>query len=665
MANRRAIVTLHPLDFTVSPFDRSLIFTSESDRIDIGRSSKRENKNLEPHPSNALFDSRVMSRTHAILCVSLEKKLLYIRDPGSMHGTWLNKDRIPLDRDIPISNGDVLTFGVEVVRGSDTFPPLGVRCECQWLEAPEGAVQKASHQAASNTFCVPDDDDDDDYDGEVASRTQHLAAVDLTTRQTSESNNSSPGSDSEDDFSVVEVSSPMTSPLKNNDLKDVHHTDASTAPTGGPQHPVQPSTEGDVNPEQPLATPRMTPPSGGYESEDASGENQYYDEYFAHSSDEDSNVEPEAWDLEGEEKEDDDEQEQQEKEEAVEANALPDPVQESFEPSAQAPKKSLEAGSSFNDTSFENRDEPQLAKVASDFVFGTEGIPAPGSNTHLSENKPSVTGFQQREQPNNENSCSIPFGLSQPSFVTPSFQHSGRLGGQYQPQIRPGCTVLPPVLANTRSLPGFSYDPITLPHSQSSSPPYNDGPFANSQPLLNIPGPRHDVASSSAKPDCMPFMDPLAPMMPRTSCDTAFNPYTAHAPARGVRKSMGVGSQIDPPKKRKAAEIGVDPADLISDKASVCSSQEAPKLPNEDSDIPDAQPQSIAAILNASDSQLTPVPAPESPKEVKEEERPTKKIKTSHRGSLRSHATTAVVGAVLGAVGTIAALASLPPDYFA
>lgn len=101
---------------------------------------------------------------------------------------------------------------------------------------------------------------------------------------------------------------------------------------------------------------------------------------------------------------------------------------------------------------------------------------------------------------------------------------------------------------------------------------------------------------------------------------------------------------------------------------------EAQKLPNEDTQLPDAQPQSIAAILNGPDSQLTPVSIPESTrgaketkktKKTRENERPSKMVKTSHTGSVRSHATTAILGAVVGAVGTIAALASLPPDYFA
>lgn len=69
-----AVVTLCPLVFDVLPF-RCLTFDSDSDSINIGRSSKREAKNLTPADNNAWFESRVMSRNHASLRVSLEDKV--------------------------------------------------------------------------------------------------------------------------------------------------------------------------------------------------------------------------------------------------------------------------------------------------------------------------------------------------------------------------------------------------------------------------------------------------------------------------------------------------------------------------------------------------------------------------------------------------------------
>lgn len=78
-----AIVTLYPIFIPDAfPF-RSLNFTSDNDYYDVGRSSKREAKNLSPARDNALFDSRVMSRDHARIRVSMEKKVRgYIYIPG-------------------------------------------------------------------------------------------------------------------------------------------------------------------------------------------------------------------------------------------------------------------------------------------------------------------------------------------------------------------------------------------------------------------------------------------------------------------------------------------------------------------------------------------------------------------------------------------------------
>ncbi|KAL4778101.1 hypothetical protein BJX76DRAFT_344113 [Aspergillus varians] len=678
MAKTRAVTILHPLDLTGSVLDRSLTFNSESDRVEIGRASKRENKNLAPDHHNALFDSRVMSRTHAIIRASLEKKIIYIRDPGSMHGTWLNKEKIPIDKDVALSNGDVLTFGVEVVRGSDTFPPLEVRFECQWLESLAGAIQRPSHHTASNTFCVPDDDDSDEV--ECVSSADQPVAVDLTNDETSESNASSVRSDSENSRSVIEVPSPMTSPLRNNDSKDVRPTDSSAIHAQEAlENSARPDNDRDVNSEQPLATPRMTPSSVGYESEDAGGENQYYDEYFGHSSDEDSNVVPDDWEMEEEREEYEEqgqEEDEEEEEEAVEDNTLPDLVSGSLESDAQVPKvpcdrssRLLEAAVSLNGASPENQDEPRPAKVIPEYVPGSCGTQVPDSNPDpVPDNKLSSAAPQQQERPSHGTSCTVPFSSLNSSHTRhdaqPSFQPSGNLSDHYHSSLLHDSVFLSPLMQKPQSTPRFSLDPMPVPSSfPLSQSLYNDGPFATSPPMPHIIPSRTNTASGSAKSDFMPFMDPLAPMMPRASCDAAPNSNTAQSPVLNGWKTSEVDSKLTSPKKRKAAEIE---SDLVENDHSVTFSLEDQKLPNEENDLPDAQRQSIAAILNGPDSQLTTVSIPESTKETKEEERPSKMVKTSQGGgNLRSHAATAILGAMVGAVGTIAALASLPPDYFA
>lgn len=70
-----AVLTLIPLfQPDTLPF-RSISFASDEDYVDVGRSSKREVKNLIPAHHNACFDSRVMSRNHARFGVCVEKKV--------------------------------------------------------------------------------------------------------------------------------------------------------------------------------------------------------------------------------------------------------------------------------------------------------------------------------------------------------------------------------------------------------------------------------------------------------------------------------------------------------------------------------------------------------------------------------------------------------------
>ncbi|KAL4933075.1 FHA domain protein [Aspergillus undulatus] len=689
MGHLRAVVVLHVLSLT-DPFpSRSLTFNNPTDRIEIGRASKRENKNLAPSPHNALFDSRVMSRIHAVLRVSQEKKLVYVCDPGSMHGTWLNKKKIPLDKEITLSDGDELTFGVEVIRGSETFPPLAVRCECQWLETPHVPIpsidkalaslrdskedqQKPCSLSASNTFCVPDDDDDDDdYDDEdIEFAAATTTAVDLTTDQTSESNASDAGSDSEDSRSVVEVPSPMTSPLKNGDPKDTQPSELLTGPTQGPiQNSDKPSNVANPRPKQPLATPRMTPPSTGYESEDAGGEDQYYDEYFAHSSGEESNVEAENWDVDGGEEEEEEEQaddeQQQEEDEDEEGKedegpkipnlvevTLTDLEQRTVEP-AEMPTTlyhawNLEQGAS------SGGGEPQT----------TTNIPVSASNprdsfTHsLLENKLSSNDPPQKER---TMPCTDPIAPLYAPFTRPDPQHyylpSARLP-EPLPSYIGNSTFLPPLMQKPQSHSGYT---PPLQNSYSSTAPYNDGPFAAGMTMSNVlppRPPRANTTSGSSKHSFMPFREPVAPHMPRTFCDATLPQDTTKVGQLREWKPPSVTSKLTSGTKRKAAE-------METELEATEQSQKTHESVTEDTNLPDAQPQAIITVPNGSESQLTTLSLSESAKEVKEVERPSKQVKTSHRSSIRSHAATAIVGAVVGAVGTIAALASLPPDYFA
>ncbi|KAL5333368.1 hypothetical protein BJX70DRAFT_69213 [Aspergillus crustosus] len=458
----------------------------------------------------------------------------------------------------------------------------------------------------------------------------------------------------------------------------------------------------------------MTPPSLGYDSEDASGENQYYDEYFAHGSDEDSNVEPEDWeedvqededeeenededDEEVEEEEDEDEDEEEEEDEdedeveddveeeeeeddddeAVEDNNIPNVARTLFEPKAQVSKESpirisnlvdavKEATtvepdqSSVGVSSLEKRDELQPVGDLPGYAVDPRQIQAPAASKCTPDNQPSTADTQARgllRQPSYFLQT-MPFSqsfLSQGTNGPPSFLSSERLSDQYS-TMAPNPSYIPP-LAEQRPLSIVRpLDTMSLPSPYSNEASYNDGPFR--QPMSGPP------PTSGSKAEYMAFMDPLSPLIPRTSCA---KPTTASTLGLDGWQPTIIPN-VNSPKKRKASWLESESLEYKQPSSNMIPTlppMDNPKPANEDDDLPDAQPQSLAAILDTSDSQLTTVSITENPTETKEDERPSKMVKTSHTGSLKSHAATAIFGAVVGAVGTIAALASLPDEYFA
>ncbi|KKK24465.1 hypothetical protein ARAM_005528 [Aspergillus rambellii] len=718
MSNRQAVVFLHHLSLPdVLPY-RSLKFKSDSDSIDIGRASKRENKNLAPARNNGLFDSRVMSRTHATIHVSLEDKVVYIRDPGSMHGTWLNRDKIPVGEDVALSSGDVLTFGVEVVRGTDTFPPLAVRCECQWqenlyvdhqqahteLSNPENSdadTQKSVQM--SNTFCVPEDDDD------MEITAHHPVPPISTLDRSSESNESAGGSDSEDSRSVVVVSSAMTSPLKNDAAKDIKPQDPSALTHNDRvQASCQSPLAFTVTPSgQPLATPRMTPPLVECDSGDENGEAQYYDEYFARSSDDGSIMESENWEVDedegdGEQDAVDDftpklaEHDAQVPERSTDAPVISETtetIQDKVDgPMVDAsPQKDCEDISHFENSERNSiKDGPEhmsdsfLAEISTDDNRTTAGkIPTLDSQPleqpmHSEASLPAMlpplrwplppkplpsAGFPPQPSGKLFDPSLTPFPTNTySSMSTEQIHRLPRYSSAYDLMlVSEPCVPLAPYTDGpfANSQPGLG--PPAMTTCQHPLAPYTDGPFANSQPGLGPPAMTTCQQNTTLKVPSMRFVDPIKQTV-RQSCNALARKPTSLLASRGKERLESTSL------KRKAAEIESEPTitaqsvdrDYHRTIDSSLNIDDFPESFKEETCLPDAQPHSLAAILN-SDSQLTTISLPNS---SKTDERPSKRAKTSNKGSLKSHAATAVIGAVVGAIGTIAALASLPPDYF-
>jgi hypothetical protein len=217
MSEVQASVVLSPISplGPESSITRSFTLSSRNPVFEIGRSSKREVKNRTPAKDNGWFDSRVMSRDHAELGFNMDKevsslcpppysfshpmdyaeqrssqKMIYIRDFGSTHGTWLNNVKLITGEDTPLLSGDILRFGVDVDRGDEEFPALSVRCNVTWSESTpttdldiyscESSDMLYNHTAepgpttfeskpaselrpssSTNTFRVPDDDESD------------------------------------------------------------------------------------------------------------------------------------------------------------------------------------------------------------------------------------------------------------------------------------------------------------------------------------------------------------------------------------------------------------------------------------------------------------------------------------------------------------------------
>jgi hypothetical protein len=551
----------------------------------------------------------------------------------------------------------------------DTFPPLAVRCECQWLETQyvphcrvhekcpnldrsETVVQK---QQTSNTFCVPEDDDDDDnneYDddddeNDCEITSHNPVALDLTSDQSSESDASSVDSDSEDSQSVIEIQSPTSSPPKNSETKDIHPIEApplAAEPIN--QSPIEQNNEHSEDSEQPLATPRMTPPSADYESEDLNEGNQYYDECFAHSSDDEgsdigSNVDSEDWALNDEVDDAADDTILQPCDnahffkETLESVSNAAPVAQT--PSLDCLKKAAVAEHLPNDILGSWNIHP---------FYGMNRLPEIKFNTPFQQTEQSVAGLSRTSPPTLPSLCQTFERVG--SNMEPSFQYGNP--SEHLPAAVPshGYTPMPAETIKASSSP--QVDSSSGQSSNMSPTHYKDGPFASTKPIVSTKSTSVTSVSCSSKPEILPFMDPLAPMIPRLSCDAYPEPETEKSLAFKEWKTSNTGLEKTTSKKRKAPEMESEPVEVVK----------SLELANEKTDLP--QKQDATAAIGQQGTQITGVGVPKAPEEV---ERPAKRAKASRATSLRTHATTAIIGAVVGAVGTIAALASLPPDYFA
>jgi hypothetical protein len=75
-----------------------------------------------------------------------------IKDIHSMHGSQLNDMKLPIDSPRAIKNGDILSFGAEVRRGLETFPPCRCHVEYEFVPWTYGTQTKPNDERSD---CQP------------------------------------------------------------------------------------------------------------------------------------------------------------------------------------------------------------------------------------------------------------------------------------------------------------------------------------------------------------------------------------------------------------------------------------------------------------------------------------------------------------------------------
>lgn len=153
MMSIQAKITFTSLNDSIFPAKRVITLNSRLSKITVGRASKSSSKSLFSAGDNAWFDSPVMSRDHAEISLDSKCETLLLRDVGSMHGTSINNSQLVSYVPTSLCNGDVVIFGTEVKRGTETYPP------CKFIVNYEISSQKTA-----NTFAYPESSDFDDDD---------------------------------------------------------------------------------------------------------------------------------------------------------------------------------------------------------------------------------------------------------------------------------------------------------------------------------------------------------------------------------------------------------------------------------------------------------------------------------------------------------------------
>lgn len=602
--------------------DRIITLHAPTWSAGIGRGSQSDD-HMHPQPDNAWYTSKVMSRDHAEITADPTERTVTIKDKGSMHGTFLNGERV-LAQPMQLLQDDILTFGTRVVRGVDSFAPLKTIVSFEWAD-DESPPPPAKEPAFTNTFTADYSDADLASEGDADDDVQF---VHESMRQPSVEI-LEPARVAPPDMAL---SSPSASP----------RTDKSADPTSAssvtpPTH--SPIVEKQLPAEEPQPAPASPPiDTGSYES--ASSDYDFdYEEDFGQSE-----LDPLP------EFEDDDQEDEMEDDDSdLDQDASSSP---GVDPVASSPLAAASVS-------------PFLCNTSSQIVRD----PSPSDAAMAKPRGPSPRRCPPFSQP-----------MPPPPPVHFPMAHSTSLNFTPPPPPPPA----PPFTPNYNFLGGFS--PVD----------FAGNPYANVPPLVTPPHPSNYFNArvpQQFRPSALNFGRPQTPPRVVDFDDTFRSSFqkAGHIPVENVNETL----------KRKADEIADDndhessidgeeastnemedhhSADAASDIAS-SSALVTPKIPVEPQaqsfvrlvesggDEPSRSTQPERIIIKETELVETTATTSETQepprKKVKfDEPIPTAAPKSSFAGSIIKGAAIAFAGAAVGAVGTVVALATLPPDYF-
>jgi hypothetical protein len=231
--------------------------------INIGRATA-SGSGPRASPENAYFNSRVVSRDHAILKAIPETREVFVSDNGSMHGTHVRGRRLKKGIFQRLFDQDKVTFGAEVARADgtselpidlttertdfvDVFAPVAVIITIDWSE-PRSTHSPIAWTRPPQSFGVPSDDDDDDEDSDDSDDSDDISE---NSPQPAYNNFAVPESDISDDENSL---------MSGSDQHDLQQGSPTSSPAESSADDKQPAVSAPIHE---VEIPRVASPSLG------------------------------------------------------------------------------------------------------------------------------------------------------------------------------------------------------------------------------------------------------------------------------------------------------------------------------------------------------------------------------------------------------------------